>query len=284
MAEQGAMNFLPSEPLTEEEQMERVEQQTKGNTMYHIIWCFLALTIIMMSEDKAWNTNIQMLLVIRMVMRIVYSIPTRWFSYYLAVRKRISPATVNILTAVFALPVYIWYFYIVILFFGSSNDWRKNNYVLWMGFVLLLIESVIYIVFWVLISILLCIIGILMGIYFFAKIKEKRNNGKIKEMFLKCKGLVLGYSETQGDTEWCIWFNEFDENSDIMRMPCNSLHYFHKDWISEWVGRKSNWPICKTQVTADSLKPYKKKPKKSKSKTPNGETELMARNNINSAN
>jgi predicted membrane protein len=78
---------------------------------------------------------------------------------------------------------------------------ENNNYVLWIGFLLLLIESVIYIVFCILVTLLICIIGILMGIYFFSKIKEKRNNGKIKEMFMKCKGLEMDYSETKGDPE-----------------------------------------------------------------------------------
>jgi len=280
MAEQGAMNFLPSTDLTEEEQMKRLEQQTKGNVLFHISWIILVGYIIILNGDSSCDIDVKTLLIIRIGIRVGYSLPTRLMFYYMALKKKISPGTVNILSGITFVPLIIWYFYVIWVFFTSSNNCKSKSFPLWWGFLLLLIEAFMYSLFITLIWILVSVISCLAFAIWCSNVIEKRNNKQVKDIIMKMKGLKLDYSTLRGDVEWCICCSEFSEDSNIMRLPCNPLHYFHKEWISEWIGHKSNWPICKSEITKESLQPFKsksKQPRESHSNSNESELQEMVR-------
>ena len=83
-------------------------------------------------------------------------------------------------------------------------------------------------------------------------------------MLLKATTFRLKPNEFSSDEECSIWFAEFQSDQNIIRLPCDEKHYFHQECIIEWVGRKSNWPLCKAQITKEMINECKKDIKKAK--------------------
>lgn len=258
MADRGNNNFLP-QAVSEEEQFQRLENQTKGNVVFNISWWVLAAYLLLMGSSENWGVHVKTIVVIRILMRLFYSCPTRICLYYLAKKKVISAGSVHIFTAIIATPLFGWYIYVVYSFFSSSNDCRAKTTYLHAVFLLLMIESCIYLLFFLLICCVIGLIGCLTCAMICIKAKEKLQNEKIKSVLMKCKGLQLSLDELAGDNTCCICWTDYTEESKILKLPCNQLHYFHAECIGEWIQKKSNWPLCKTEISIDTLKPFKKK-------------------------
>ena len=149
------MDMVPGEQLSEQEQYQRLKEQTKGNICYHLSWCFLAILIIMQTPHESCGLHVKTLLMIRMAIRVFYSLPCRLYLFYLAQKKIIPSHSVPVITSVAAVPLVFWYIYIATLLFNHDNDCRSKSFPLFMGFLLLAIESVLYLV-------MLAIIGVLL--------------------------------------------------------------------------------------------------------------------------
>lgn len=194
-----------------------------------------------------------------MAIRIFYSLPFKVISFYLAEQRVINPSSVSILSTAVATPLFFWYTFMVILFFSNLNDCKDKSYSLYLGLLLLVIESILYLIFFILISVLLWWIGILTAAIWLIRRREKMKNQKISTLLVKAKGLRKKFEDCQTNEECWICFWEFNAESKILRLPWNTNHYFHADCISEWMKTKSNCPIWKAEVTTEILKKYKKK-------------------------
>ncbi|CAI2377390.1 unnamed protein product [Moneuplotes crassus] len=245
--------------MTEEEHMEKIRRQMKSNIVYHLTWCLLSCLIILYTPDDSCQIPVHLLLIIRMSIRLFYSLPFKVISYYLAKQRVINPSSVSILSTAVATPLFFWYTFMVILFFTKYNDCKESSFPLYLGLLLLVVESILYLIFFILISMLLCCIGILTSVICFIKWRNKNNNKKISNLLLKAKGLRKDPRECEHAEECCICFGEFGSDSKVICLPCNDKHYFHSKCISEWMKTRNSCPICKSVVTVELLKQYKKK-------------------------
>ena len=261
--------------MTEDEHMQKLKSKTKGNIIYNVSWWWLSGLIIFNTFNESWGVHVHTLLIIRMAIMLFYSLPWRLFFYYLANKRFINPSSVPIISAAFATPLFLWYMFMVYVFFSKNNDWKSKSFSLFLGLLLLFVESIVYILFFCFISVLLGCIAFLTLALFYIRRKEKMKNMRIGDLLLKAKGLRLKLDDLEGETECWICFNEFNQNSKIIHLPCNTHHYFHAEWIGEWVKNKNNWPLWKTEVTREILKLYKKKKP--------SESEMQRINNVHEA-
>ena len=82
-----------------------------------------------------------------------------------------------------------------------------------------------------------------------------RNQG-IKKLLkhLKRKKIKASDLENQEAKQCSICFEDYAENETVVILPCDTRHIFHDSCISEWLKEKDTCPLCKTQITAETLK------------------------------
>ena len=83
-------------------------------------------------------------------------------------------------------------------------------------------------------------------------IDNKRNNMKLKNLLMGIADLKIN-PDSHTDEEWIIWMDQYVPDSDILRLPCNQHHYFHRDCILKWIESNPTCPLCKTPVTSDAI-------------------------------
>ena len=71
---------------------------------------------------------------------------------------------------------------------------------------------------------------------------------------LKRKKIKASDLENQEAKQCSICFEDYAENDTVVILPCDTRHIFHDSCISEWLKEKDTCPLCKTQITAETLK------------------------------
>lgn len=62
-------------------------------------------------------------------------------------------------------------------------------------------------------------------------------------------------SNKNKDQEACsICLMEFNENDEIIPLPCNEKHIFHDECIKGWLKNNNCCPLCKQPITEENLK------------------------------
>lgn len=51
-----------------------------------------------------------------------------------------------------------------------------------------------------------------------------------------------------------ICWSDFEETDMVTPLPCDIRHYFHTECIENWLQTKNNCPLCKTDVTLQTIK------------------------------
>ena len=72
---------------------------------------------------------------------------------------------------------------------------------------------------------------------------------KVKNMLMKAASLRLNPSEITQTEECCICYDNFTQEQDIIRLPCNNNHIFHAHCIGEWMERNTTCPLCKIDIS-----------------------------------
>ena len=147
----------------------------------------------------------------------------------------------------------VWYIHWVDIFFRDSNNCRDTSSSLWWAHLIIVITA--FGTFF-LCSILICCGCLLLCLVAFAaneEMESKKNNAKMKNMLMGIAEFKMN-SEEHLQEECIVCMDKYEPDSEIMRLPCNEQHYFHKDWILKWVERNPCCPLCKAKITPESLK------------------------------
>lgn len=83
---------------------------------------------------------------------------------------------------------------------------------------------------------------------------------KIKNILLGIGTLKLKRAYYEPDDVCSIWCSEFQPSQWIIRLPWNEKHYFHDNWIGEWISKNPTCPLCKATITEELLKSWAENP------------------------
>ncbi len=63
----------------------------------------------------------------------------------------------------------------------------------------------------------------------------------------------IGYrtSEHVAHTSCAICMVDYNEQDDVIILPCNSNHYFHSLCVEEFLKVKSECPLCRAHINPD---------------------------------
>ena len=81
---------------------------------------------------------------------------------------------------------------------------------------------------------------------------QQRNNINIDEIMNLLPSSVLNEKKEGENNNCIICLADFEIGDNITSLPC--LHLFHIDCIKHWLESKNHCPICKLEITADSLR------------------------------
>jgi len=85
------------------------------------------------------------------------------------------------------------------------------------------------------------------------EVSYKVNFNKIKGCFnLELNFQEEKYKETNESVDCPICFDEFEENIEVIKLPCN--HIYHKDCITQWFSRSLSCPNCRIDLNNNNKK------------------------------
>jgi len=138
-------------------------------------------------------------------------------------------------------------------YYTSRNPCRENWNALEVAFLFLLIEAYLnFFVCWCLSWGICWLVGLFcMG----RRIENERrqNNLRIQDLLVNAAQLKINPQDYQNGDACSICMEEFKENENILCLPCNRNHIFHKDWIAQWVAINNNCPLCKKEITKELI-------------------------------
>lgn len=151
----------------------------------------------------------------------------------------------------------LWAFVGIIVFFGSVNDCDLTASILLIGDVLLGLKSIVVSTFCSFYTI---------NLLFTKWIRPEAQGNAIHQDTVAIKRELLKTLQQlqqlkasdngnfkAGDDKWCIWMELLKEHEDIIVLPCHENHWMHNKCISEWYITNQRWPICKSDITKDSI-------------------------------
>ena len=133
-----------------------------------------------------------------------------------------------------------------------NNDWRNDAFWLWLIQVILFLEGM-----WFFCKLIYVIIRLTWSILYKCisnKIKEWRQKKEANNAYnavIHEKSWRIDISNLDPDEFWILWMEIFDENSKITLLPCNEKHYFHTEWISDWVKDNPRCPLWNTLIQTE---------------------------------
>ena len=191
MQNQEGLNFLQPDHEVYDDQLTTYKNQAKTNFFCNFWWIASYLLILFVAGNREWDSNIKTLLIVRTLIRLWYGLPAQGLLFYFVNKGKISAGKAVVVTRFLSIPLIGWYIFVTVAFYSSGNNWREKWLILWVGHLLLLTESFLYLLFCFLISVIICMICILTIFLQFVKVQEKKKSMKIKEVLMKAKWLRM---------------------------------------------------------------------------------------------
>ena len=213
--------------------------------------------LLLSSNNVECGEGIEFSVVATIVMKLILALPVEIAFVFMIKYQRIKASTIQLIKLWMLFVFQGWYIYVWVKFFDSENNWKQDNYYLYLADFFIVIEA--FIIFFTMCWCLSLISWILWLFIFVKKGEEaeKKQNLKVKDILLHVASLKLNPSQFSRDDEWAICWDQFQPEQQIIRLPWNEKHYFHADWIGEWISIKTVCPICKAQITEETIKKFK---------------------------
>lgn len=232
------------------------------NKFYRDVWCnmcgMLAILIwLLVGVSKSCGGDTKGIVIAALIIKFTFAIPVEWFFMQLIRRKVCKSTTITLLKLLTVFLFVAWYIYITIAFFSSSNDCKDEALALWIAHLLLVIEAFSIFLF---VALMLMVFGCVCCCVWMmccAMREDKKQNIRIKDLILGAASLKLNYDELNSEEICTICIEEFNENDNIIRLPCDQRHLFHASCIGAWIETKTNCPICKAEFNQETLSDLK---------------------------
>ena len=88
------------------------------------------------------------------------------------------------------------------------------------------------------------------------RIYRQQHNQGIPGLLKKLKRSKVRMADLQDEDankQCSICFEDYAEGDEIVTLPCDTRHAFHRTCIESWLKQKDTCPLCKMQVTKETL-------------------------------
>ena len=83
--------------------------------------------------------------------------------------------------------------------------------------------------------------------------EQLQRNLQISRLIQRIDLLNITGRRFQLDDICCIWMEQFNSSVEVIKLPWDRRHFFHKSCILEWIERSPTCPICKTEISEEML-------------------------------
>lgn len=132
------------------------------------------------------------------------------------------------------------------IYWGFRGDDCTNDFsfVITMMFITMSYFYLFRILFAILIP---CIMVV--AILAFLCIKKYKEGARIRQ-FNRFRSYTFGSIQhnTVKYLEWCIWLEEYGENTEVVEVPWDNKHIFHKQWLQMWWEKNNTCPIDRQHI------------------------------------
>jgi len=208
------------------------------------IICLISISIYLIGGDN-WGSDIQAFLKIAIFIKVGIIVYLGSINS-LATNNTIPSIWCKFMAESFWIWMFYWYWVVTSKFYQSDNDCRTSNLWLWFSHLTLLIEAFINVFLYCFNCRVCCLAGF--------KYLKKNETEKaytylsFKDLLLKVIAFWINPDRYEDSKGWCICFEPFEKDQEIIGFPCNPDHIFHKECIIEWVKNSTVCPVCKVEI------------------------------------
>lgn len=214
-------------------------------------WVFLAIIIALYvpARNQDCFFGINGLVKAAMVIKGGIVIPICIILSLLSYKGYLKSSQLEIIGSVLAIPSSAWFWYVCSSYFSPINNWKEKSKNLFYIHSLLAIEALWFFFKLFLIVLLLSIIIIAVWCDSYVQGRRKRNrNLGIKDKIMGRDSLNLSTSKIDSEEFWIICMEVYKPGDKIVRLPCDSKHFFHSACIGEWIEVSPKCPLCNTEL------------------------------------
>lgn len=150
-----------------------------------------------------------------------------------------------------------WSIYCMVKFFDGDNNTKDEAAFLYAGMLYLMVEGLLV----CLIAFLLTLIFSWLFVFIWCLYRSSRQldqeqlvrNQQISNLINQIDILNITGKRFEADELCCIWLDNFETEQDIIRLPWNKYHYFHRNCINDWILKSPTCPLCKVEINEEIL-------------------------------
>lgn len=242
----------------QEGQAESFKKQWTRDMCTSICEGIIFLILIWVADPEDWGDHTRQLLRLAVILKCLV-----WPCFYVAILivvliKKSYLGFCQILALVAWICFFYWHYYVLSKFFSSDNTCRVDSFVLWIGHFYLVCSAILsFLALLVICCIFACILVVVYNTEQ-KKTENERRNINLMDMIGAASTFQMNPSNFQEGDSCCICLEEFKAEEKIICLPWNKQHIYHYKWIKDWVIRNNNCPLCKKEITVQSIEEAQK--------------------------
>lgn len=228
------------------------------NVIWHLVIGFALFTLYLLDNNEHdLGINAKFIVIFSGSLKIGYLAFGYAAIYWLWIKRVLNVQYYEQYRYLLELAYFPWSIYCLIKFFDSDNDTRDHAVLLYICMLYLMIEAflILFLNCLVFTAIIIGLILICWIVRSQSQLDEEllQRNNEISNMISHLDVLnVTGRRFEEGEY-WWIWYEVFDNQIEVIRLPWNRKHYFHKQWILKWIKNSCVCPLWKTEITLEIL-------------------------------
>lgn len=221
-----------------------------------VIGVFL-FAMYMVDNNAEVGINAKFIIIFSASLKLGLMVPGYIIVYRLCMMRKLNSAYyvsyINILTVLYA----PWAIYCLVRFFDKDNDTKDKAGGLYLGMLYLMAEGMVILIVTACLALLLTCLSIFLCFIMRSSRSLERErlerNLQISNLISKIDVLHVTGRRFEQDELCCICLKNFEQDEEVIRLPCNKNHFFHKPCILDWMRISQTCPLCKTFITEEML-------------------------------